>query len=90
MLDGRDADDPGEMQDTVKESARAGGGVFGLIADIIEQKITPLDWRCADAESEENVPDRTQESRLTRRRRFCKAVCRDEITSVRSRSQKKA
>ena len=28
--------------------------VFRTIADIIEQKILPADWRCADAESEEN------------------------------------
>ena len=28
--------------------------VFAAIADIIEQKILPADWRCADAESEEN------------------------------------
>ena len=44
---------PEEMQDTVKES-RELAEVFRTIADIIEQKILPADWRCADAESEEN------------------------------------
>ena len=40
-------------EDTVKES-RELAEVFRTIADIIEQKILPADWRCADAESEEN------------------------------------
>ena len=44
---------PEEMQDTVKES-RELAEVFRTIADIIEQKILPADWRCADAESEGN------------------------------------
>ena len=44
---------PEEMRDTVKES-RELAEVFQTIADIIEQKILPADWRCADAESEEN------------------------------------
>ena len=44
---------PEEMRDTVKES-RDLAEVFRTIADIIEQKILPADWRCADAESEEN------------------------------------
>ena len=44
---------PEEMQDTVKES-RELAEVFRTIADIIEQKILPADWRCTDAESEEN------------------------------------
>ena len=44
---------PEEMRDTVKES-REIAQVFAAIADIIEQKILPADWRCADAESEEN------------------------------------
>lgn len=44
---------PEELQDTVKES-REIAQVFAAIADIIEQKILPADWRCADAESEEN------------------------------------
>lgn len=44
---------PEEMRDTVKES-RELAEVFRTIADIIEQKILPADWRCADAESEEN------------------------------------
>ena len=50
---------PEEMRDTVKES-RELAEVFRTIADIIEQKILPADWRCADAESEENdaQPDR--------------------------------
>lgn len=42
-----------ELQDTVKES-REIAQVFATIADIIEQKILPADWRCVDAESEEN------------------------------------
>lgn len=42
-----------ELQDTVKES-REIAKVFAAIADIIEQKILPADWRCVDAESEEN------------------------------------
>ena len=42
-----------ELQDTVKES-REIAQVFAAIADIIEQKILPADWRCVDAESEEN------------------------------------
>ena len=44
---------PEEMRDTVKES-RELAEVFRTIAYIIEQKILPADWRCADAESEEN------------------------------------
>ena len=44
---------PEELQDTVKES-REIAQVFAAIADIIEQKILPADWRCVDAESEEN------------------------------------
>lgn len=44
---------PEEMQDTVKES-RELAEVFRTIADIIEQKILPADWRCTNAESEEN------------------------------------
>ena len=44
---------PEELQDTVKES-REIAQVFAAIADIIEQTILPADWRCADAESEEN------------------------------------
>ena len=44
---------PEEMRDTVKES-RDLAEVFRTIADIIEQKILPADWRCANAESEEN------------------------------------
>ena len=44
---------PEEMRDTVKES-RELAEVFRTIADIIEQKILPADWRCVDAESEEN------------------------------------
>lgn len=44
---------PEEMRDTVKES-RELAEVFRTIADIIEQKILPADWRCADAETEEN------------------------------------
>ena len=50
---------PEEMRDTVKES-RELAEVFRTIADIIEQKILPADWRCVDAESEENgaQPDR--------------------------------
>ena len=28
--------------------------VFAAIADIIEQKILPADWRCVDAGNEEN------------------------------------
>ena len=42
-----------ELQDTVKES-REIAQVFAAIANIIEQKILPADWRCVDAESEEN------------------------------------
>ena len=42
-----------ELQDTVKES-REIAQVFAAIADIIEQKILPADWRCTNAESEEN------------------------------------
>ena len=42
-----------ELQDTVKES-REIAKVFAAIADIIEQKILPADWRCVDAESEKN------------------------------------
>lgn len=42
-----------ELQDTVKES-REIAQVFAAIADIIEQKILPADWRCVDAESEKN------------------------------------
>ena len=45
---------PEEMRDTVKES-RELAEVFRTIADIIAQKILPADWRCADAESEENA-----------------------------------
>ena len=50
---------PEEMRDTVKES-RELAEVFRTIADIIEQKILPADWRCTNAESEENdaQPDR--------------------------------
>ena len=44
---------PEELQDTVKES-REIAQVFAAIADISEQKILPADWRCVDAESEEN------------------------------------
>ena len=44
---------PEEMRDTVKESRKL-AEVFRTIADIIEQNILPADWRCADAESEEN------------------------------------
>ena len=44
---------PEEMRDTVKES-REIAQVFAAIADIIEQKILPADWRCVDTESEEN------------------------------------
>ena len=44
---------PEEMRDTVKES-RELAEVFRTIADIIEQKILPADWRCTNAESEEN------------------------------------
>lgn len=48
-----------ELQDTVKES-REIAQVFAAIADIIEQKILPADWRCVDAGNEENgtQPDR--------------------------------
>ena len=48
-----------EMRDTVKES-RELAEVFRTIADIIEQKILPADWRCVDAGNEENgtQPDR--------------------------------
>ena len=48
-----------ELQDTVKES-REIAQVFATIADIIEQKILPADWRCVDAGNEENgaQPDR--------------------------------
>ena len=42
-----------ELQDTVKES-REIAQVFAAIADIIEQKILPADWRCVDAGNEEN------------------------------------
>lgn len=50
---------PEEMRDTVKES-REIAQVFATIADIIEQKILPADWRCVDARNEENgtQPDR--------------------------------
>ena len=50
---------PEELQDTVKES-REIAQVFAAIADIIEQKILPADWRCVDAGNEENgtQPDR--------------------------------
>ena len=50
---------PEEMRDTVKES-RELAEVFRTIADIIEQKILPADWRCVDAGNEENgaQPDR--------------------------------
>ena len=50
---------PEEMRDTVKES-REIAQVFAAIADIIEQKILPADWRCVDAGNEENgtQPDR--------------------------------
>ena len=44
---------PEEMRDTVKES-REIAQVFAAIADIIEQKILPADWRCVDAGNEEN------------------------------------
>jgi len=44
---------PEEMRDTVKES-RDLAEVFRTIADIIEQKILPADWRCVDAGNEEN------------------------------------
>ena len=44
---------PEEMRDTVKES-REIAQVFAAIADIIEQKILPADWRCVDAGSKEN------------------------------------
>ena len=44
---------PEEMRDTVKES-RELAEVFRTIADIIEQKILPADWRCVDAGNEEN------------------------------------
>ena len=51
---------PEEMQDTVKES-RELAEVFRTIADIIEQKILPADWRCVNAGNEENgaQPDRS-------------------------------
>ena len=50
---------PEEMRDTVKES-REIAQVFAAIADIIEQKILPADWRCVDVGNEENgtQPDR--------------------------------
>ena len=50
---------PEELQDTIKES-REIAQVFAAIADIIEQKILPADWRCVDAGNEENgtQPDR--------------------------------
>lgn len=50
---------PEEMRDTVKES-REIAQVFAAIADIIEQKILPADWRCVDAGNEESgtQPDR--------------------------------
>ena len=50
---------PEEMRDTVKES-REIAQVFAAIADIIDQKILPADWRCVDAGNEENgtQPDR--------------------------------
>ena len=43
-----------------ERNARELAEVFRTIADIIEQKILPADWRCVDAESEENgaQPDR--------------------------------
>ena len=63
---------PEEMRDTVKESRKL-AEVFRTIADIIEQNILPADWRCADAESEEKRCPAGRESRLTRRRRFCKS-----------------
>ncbi len=44
---------PEELQDTVKES-REIAQVFAAIADIIEQKILPSDWR--NAEPAEDVP----------------------------------
>ena len=44
---------PEELQDTIKES-REIAQVFAAIADIIEQKILPADWRCVDAGNEEN------------------------------------
>ena len=44
---------PEEMRATVKES-RELAEVCRTSADICEQKILPADWRCADAESEEN------------------------------------
>lgn len=76
---------PEEMRDTVKES-RDLAEVFRTIADIIEQKILPADWRCADAESEENDAQPDGESRLTRRRRFCKSCLpRRRSLPVRSR-----
>ena len=38
---------PEELQDTIKES-REIAQVFAAIADIIEQKILPSDWRNTD------------------------------------------
>ena len=42
------------LPDTAVKESRELAEVFRTIADIIEQKILPADWRCADAESEEN------------------------------------
>ncbi len=85
LLDGRDADDPEEMQDTVKES-RELAEVFRTIADIIEQKILPADWRCVDAETRKRRPA-GPEFRLTRRRRFCKS-CLPKRRSLPVRSRR--
>ena len=37
--------DPSDMEDMIKE-ARELSGTFAAIADILEQKILPMDWRC--------------------------------------------
>lgn len=38
--------DPSDIEDMIKES-RELSDTFGLIADILEQKVLPTDWRCA-------------------------------------------
>ena len=48
MYEMKEAEFPEEEQ--IREIAQ----VFAAIADIIEQKILPADWRCVDAGNEEN------------------------------------
>jgi hypothetical protein len=84
--DGRE--DTEEMRDTLKESRELRRVVRMRISS--SRRTCPADWRCVDAESEENDAQPDGKPRLTRRGDFAKAVCETKITSCETRDLEKA